>query len=148
MITSITIYEALKVEFSAARISEFKAFVQDGRSYEKLVQAFAPSIWYLSLSLQNFIIYYLFIMIFKFFGSFVLVCRAWHLCFIFLLLFYYFWWNFILLDILFTWSFFCFLWLSCFVVNCSFDLQLLMLFHFSTRTHTHTHTHTHTNTLP
>ena len=36
---------ALKVEFSAARIKEFHAFVQDGRSYEKLVQAFAPSIW-------------------------------------------------------------------------------------------------------
>ena len=32
-------------QFSSARIREFKEFVRDGRSYEKLVQAFAPSIW-------------------------------------------------------------------------------------------------------
>ena len=32
-------------QFSSARIRQFKEFVRDGRSYEKLVQAFAPSIW-------------------------------------------------------------------------------------------------------
>ena len=36
---------ALTSDFSATRIEEFRLFVQDGRSYEKLVQAFAPSIW-------------------------------------------------------------------------------------------------------
>ena len=46
IITQLSLFlSALKVEFSVARIKEFHAFVQDGRSYEKLVQAFAPSIW-------------------------------------------------------------------------------------------------------
>ena len=43
--TKIFLLGALSAEFPAARIEEFKLFVQDGRSYEKLVQAFAPSIW-------------------------------------------------------------------------------------------------------
>jgi DNA replication licensing factor MCM4 len=37
--------QAILEQFSTERIREFKAFAADGDVYNRLVQAFAPSIW-------------------------------------------------------------------------------------------------------